>query len=172
MDEPLGRSVGNALEVAECVEILQGGGPKDLITLILDLAEKVSTVSRAQLAGWLCDGSALRKLVQLVEAQDGDATALERIVHVHRAPFIRTVTAESTGTIQSVDAEKFGRASVLLGGGRQKADDAVDFAAGFSDLKKVGEPVERGERLYTIHARSGAAVSAIMPLLESAVIIG
>src|SRR4051812_43366258 len=76
MDEPLGRAVGNALEVAECVEILQGGGPRDLIELILDLAVRVSTTARAELASRLTDGRAWKKCVAMVYAQDGDATAL------------------------------------------------------------------------------------------------
>src|SRR3954453_8337867 len=86
MDEPLGRAVGNALEVAECVEILHGGGPEDLIELILDLAAKVSTTSREQLAARLKDGSAWNKFLGMVEAQDGDARALEKLTEVHRAP--------------------------------------------------------------------------------------
>src|ERR1700730_13568019 len=70
MDEPLGRTVGNALEVAECVEVLQGGGPPDVVNLVLDLAEKVSTAKRPQLATWLQDGTAWRKFISLVYAQD------------------------------------------------------------------------------------------------------
>ncbi len=85
MDEPLGETAGNALEVAEAVDCLQGGGPRDLRELTLDLAAQVSTVSRAQLTQWLSDGTAWRKFVALVEAQQGDATALERMVETHRA---------------------------------------------------------------------------------------
>jgi pyrimidine-nucleoside phosphorylase len=171
MDEPLGRAVGNALEVAECVEILQGGGPLDLVTLILDLGAKVSGVSREQLARWLEDGSAWRKFVQLVEAQGGNATALEKIREVHRAPLVQPFAAQQDGLIAKIDAEQIGRASVLLGGGRQKADDAVDFAVGFSDFKKVGERVQKGEPICTIHARRGADLSLILPMLETAVAI-
>src|SRR5437660_5273242 len=99
MDEPLGRSVGNALEVAECVEILQGGGPADLVTLIVALAEKVSKTPRKQLAKRLKDGSAWKKFVSIVYAQDGDATALEKILEVHRAPVIQPLRAKSAGTV-------------------------------------------------------------------------
>jgi pyrimidine-nucleoside phosphorylase len=169
MDEPLGRAVGNALEVAECVEILHGGGPPDLITLVLDLSEKVSTASRERLTTWLRDGSAWRKFVQLVEAQGGDAAALEKMQSVHQARVIQPFTAPRGGTVRAVNAEAVGRASVLLGGGRQKADDAVDFAVGFSRLKKAGEQVENGEPLMFIHARSAADVTSILPLLEKAV---
>src|SRR5438445_918434 len=89
MDEPLGRAVGNALEIAECVEILQGGGPPDLVKLIIDLAKKVSTTPRRDLEKRLKNGSAWKKFVSLVYAQDGDATALEKIVDLHRAPVIQ-----------------------------------------------------------------------------------
>jgi pyrimidine-nucleoside phosphorylase len=168
MDEPLGRAVGNALEVAECVEILQGGGPADLIALILDLGTKVSDASREQLSGWLRDGSAWNKFVQLVEAQGGDATSLQNMAEVHRAPLVQTITAKHDGAITRVDAEVIGRASVLLGGGRQKADDTVNFAVGFSQLKKVGEAVRIDEPLCIVHARSDAGLSAVLPLVESA----
>jgi pyrimidine-nucleoside phosphorylase len=171
MDEPLGRCVGNALEVAECVDILQGRGPTDLIDLIVDLARKVSTAPREELVRRLNDGSAWRKFVALVEAQDGDASAIERMLDVHRAPMQQPIVARRSGTITAVDAETIGRACVLLGAGRQKANDAVDFAVGFSELKKVGEKVARGEPLMVVHARDEAAVRAITPLLEKAVAI-
>lgn len=169
MDEPLGRAVGNALEVAECVEILQGGGPPDLVELILDLGAKVSTVDRNQLAVWLRDGSAWRKFVQLVEAQGGDATKLESIAEMHRTPIVKPFPAAHEGTIRKVDAELIGRASVFLGGGRQTATDDVDFAVGFSALRKVGEAVVKGEPLFLMHARSESALSSVLPLLEAAV---
>jgi pyrimidine-nucleoside phosphorylase len=169
MDEPLGRAVGNALEVAECVEILQGGGPEDLVALILDIAEQVANVSREQLTEWLRDGSAWRKFVQLVQAQGGDASALERMSDVHLAPIVKPLTAERAGVVAKMDAEAIGRASVFLGGGRQKADDAVDFAVGFSHIRKVGEQVERDEPLLMIHARDERSLAAALPLLQQAV---
>ncbi|HYS95588.1 MAG TPA: thymidine phosphorylase, partial [Chthoniobacterales bacterium] len=100
MDEPLGRNVGNALEVAECVEILQGGGPPDLIKLIIDLAEKVSETPRAKLQKRLQDGSAWRKFVSLVYAQDGDATMLEKILDQHRALIVQPWPAKSAGVVK------------------------------------------------------------------------
>ena len=172
MDEPLGRAVGNALEVAECVEILQGSGPPDLIKLIIDLAEKVSETPRAQLEKRLQDGSAWKKFVSLVYAQDGDATTVEKILEQHRAPIIQPWPAESAGVVKKMDAEPIGRASVLLGAGRRKADDPVDFAVGFSGIKKVGEHVDLEEPLFVIHARNERSIVNITPLLEKAVAIG
>jgi pyrimidine-nucleoside phosphorylase len=169
MDEPLGRTVGNALEVTECVEVLQGGGSPDLVKLVLDLAEQVSTAKRAQLATWLQDGTAWRKFISLVYAQDGDASSLEKLGEVHRAPVIQPFVAKSAGKVKKMDAETIGRVSLLLGGGRQTADAAIDFAVGLSGLKKIGEPIEKGEPLLTVHARTDQALRLVLPLLEKAV---
>src|SRR5436190_16996997 len=172
MDEPLGRNVGNALEIAECVEILQGGGPPDLIKLIIDLAEKVSETPRAKLQKRLQDGSAWRKFVSLVYAQDGDATMLEKILDQHRALIVQPWPAKSAGVVKKMDAELIGRASVSLGAGRQKTDDAIDFAVGFSKIKKVGEQVGVDEPLFMVHARNERSIVNITPLLQKAVEIG
>jgi pyrimidine-nucleoside phosphorylase len=169
MDEPLGRTVGNALEVAECVEILQGGGPKDVVKLVLDLAEKVSTVKRPQLADWLKDGTAWKKFISLVYAQDGDASSLEKLGELHRAPVVKPFPAKSAGTVKKMDAETIGRISLLLGGGRKTADDAIDFAVGLSGIRKIGERVEKGEPLFNVHARTDQALRLVTPLLEQAV---
>ncbi|MEP6698739.1 MAG: thymidine phosphorylase [Verrucomicrobiota bacterium] len=169
MNEPLGRAVGNALEVAECVEILQGGGPPDIIKLVLDLAEKISDAPRAQLRQWLADGTAWRKFTSLVYAQDGDASSLEKITDTHRAPVIQPLLAHKAGIIQKMDAETIGRASLLLGGGRQKADDAIDFAVGISQIKKIGEPVVGQEPLLFLHARDEHTLAAVLPLLEKGI---
>ena len=172
MDEPLGRNVGNALEVAECVEILQGGGPPDLIKLIVDLAEKVSETPRAELEKRLQDGRAWKKFVSLVYAQDGDATMLEQILDQHRALIVQPWPAKSAGVVKKMDAELIGRASVSLGAGRQKTDDAIDFAVGFSKIKKVGERVAVDEPLFMVHARNERSIVNITPLLQKAVEIG
>ena len=169
MDEPLGRTVGNALEVAECVEILQGGGPADIVALVLDLAEEVSIAPRATLARWLTDGTAWRKFISLVYAQDGDATALEKIEQQHRAPIIQPLLAPSAGIVKRMDAETIGRASLFLGGGRQTADDTIDFAVGLSQIKKIGERVEAREPLLFVHARNDQTLVSVLPLLERAV---
>ena len=171
MDEPLGRTVGNALEVAECVEVLHGRGPQDVIDLVLDLAERVSTVSRAQLSRWLADGTAWKKFISLVYAQDGDASALEKMEAIHRAPIIHPLFAPVSGTVKKMDAEILGRASVFLGAGRQRSDDAIDFAVGLSQIKKVGEHVKAHEPLLFVHARTDHALASVLPLLEKAIVI-
>ncbi len=170
-DEPLGRAVGNALEVAEAFEVLRGGGPADLIELTLDLAAQVADAPRMQLQSWLDDGTAWRKFVAMVEAQGGDATALERIGEVHRAPIIRALAAPRAGSVTKMDAGAIGRASVALGAGRTRATDGVDFAVGFSAIKKVGEPVEKGEPLLFLHARDESRLAAALGELTESVVI-
>ena len=172
MDEPLGRTVGNALEVAECVEVLQGGGPPDVVKLVLDLAEQVSTAPRKQLAAWLEDGTAWRKFISLVYAQDGDASSLEKLGQLHRAPMVHPFPAKAAGTVKKMDAATIGRVSLLLGGGRQTADDEIDFRVGLSGIKKIGERVEADEPLLSIHARNDRTLASVLPLLEKGIEIG
>lgn len=168
MDEPLGGAVGNALEVAEAVATLQGRGPNDLVELTLDLAAKVATAPRAQLARWLSGGSAWEKFIVLVEAQDGDAAALEKMASIHAAPIIHPLPASQGGLIKRMDAGIIGRAALFLGAGRARSEDAIDFAVGFSRIRKVGEQVEPNEPLLFVHARTDQALASVLPLLEKA----
>ena len=169
MDEPLGRAVGNALEVAECVEILNGGGPPDIIELILDLAVNLTGTPRKKIEQRLKDGTAWKKFVSLVYAQDGDATALEKILDIHAAPAVQPLRAKTSGKIKKMDAEVIGRVSVLLGAGRYKADDPLNFEVGFSGIKKIGESIEVDEPLLFVHARNEPAIQSVTALLEKAV---
>ncbi|MBU3665400.1 MAG: thymidine phosphorylase [Chthoniobacterales bacterium] len=153
MDEPLGCTAGNALEVAECVDVLRGGGPEDLIDLTLALAAKLVSVPMEKLAGRLKDGSAWEKFVAMIQAQGGDAAALGRMREIHRAPVITDVMAPATGKLAKLDALEIGRLCVELGAGRAKADDSVDFAVGVECLRKQGADVVCGERLLRVHSR-------------------
>ena len=127
--------------------------------------------SGTKLARWLSDGSAWRKFVSLVYAQDGDASSLEKIIEVHRAPVVHSLLAQTAGKIKKMDAETIGRVSLLLGGGRQTVDHPIDFAVGLSGIKKIGEQVEAGEALLSVHAQSKSALDLVLPLLEKAVAI-
>lgn len=168
MDEPLGRCVGNALEVAEAIETLQGNGPTDLVELILDLADEVAGVRRKQLMDWLEDGTAWNKFLQMVEAQGGDARLLDHFSDVHPAPIQRPHLAPGGGTVERVDARVIGAASLEMGAGRAEADDDIDFAVGFSGLRKVGDEVDEGEQLAVIHARDEmSAIGASERLTEA-----
>ncbi|MFM2198688.1 MAG: hypothetical protein RLZZ505_2120 [Verrucomicrobiota bacterium] len=154
MGEPTGRAVGNALEVSEALECLDGGGPADLRDLVLDLSETVAGASREALARLLDDGTARRKFDELVVRQGGRMEDLSRLSEIHRAPVIREVKAPASGTVSALDAGKIGQASLELGAGRARADDAVDFAVGFDHLVKCGESVSPGDVIARIHARS------------------
>lgn len=166
MDQPLGRTAGNALEVAECVDVLQGRGPNDLIDLTLDLAAKLVPTPREKLQQRLHDGSAWQRFVAMVEVQGGDAATLEKIREVHRAPVITDVAAAARGTLTKLDALEIGRLCVELGAGRAKAGDAVDFSVGVECLKKEGDAVESGEPVVRVHSRqpvdSASTVRRIM----------
>jgi len=153
-NEPTGRAVGNALEVIEALDCLNGGGPPDLREIVLDLAEKIVAVPRGDLARWLDDGSARRKFETLVAAQGGHPENLPRLGEIHRAPIRREMLAPTTGTVAKVDAGLIGQAALQLGAGRAKASDGVDPAVGFDRLVKVGETVHAGHPLCRIHARS------------------
>jgi pyrimidine-nucleoside phosphorylase len=161
MDQPLGHTVGNALEVAECVEVLHGGGPQDLVELTLDLAVKLVVTSRDDLRKRLRDGSAWRKFVAMVLAQGGDASALEKMREVHRAPIVTDVLASADGTLVKLDALQVGRLCVELGAGRTKVGDAVDFAVGVECLRKEGDRVRAGEPVLRIHSRKPVDASAL-----------
>jgi len=171
MDEPLGATAGNALEVAEAVAALQGRGPRDLVALTLDLCAQVANSPRPQLARWLEDGTAWRKWVALVEAQGGDATALERLPEIHRAPILRDLPALHSGTITRMDAGHIGRGCVALGAGRAKASDTIDFAVGCDHIRKVGEPIEAGAPFLRIHARDEASLARALPEFEAACVV-
>ncbi len=172
MDEPLGRAVGNALEVAEALATLQGRGPDDLVQLTLNLAERVSHLPRTQFQAWLNDGTAWNKFIALVEAQGGDASTLDRITEIHAAPIIHNVPATRSGRITKMDAGAIGRGCVVLGAGRAIATDSIDHAVGCSDIGKVGELVEAGQSLMRIHARDEQSLAAALTYLRAAAEVG
>ncbi|HCN30977.1 MAG TPA: thymidine phosphorylase [Verrucomicrobiales bacterium] len=162
MSEPTGRAAGNALEVAECAECLQGRGPADLEDIVLDLAGAVSDTPRATHGQRLRDGSAWRKFQQMTAAQGGDISVLEKITKVHAAPVIIEVPAPASGIVRRMDAGTIGRAVLALGAGRSRASDPVDFAVGVDRIVKTGESVTAGAPLLRVHARTPAAAEAAM----------
>jgi pyrimidine-nucleoside phosphorylase len=171
MSEPTGRAVGNALEVIEALECLEGKGPQDLREVVLDLSEAIVSVDRATLEKKLDDGSARRLFDRLVEEQGGCADDLPNLANIHKAPVIREFSAARSGTVTAVDAGLIGQASVQLGAGRAKATDDVDFAVGFDRLLKTGETVAAGQAVCRIHARTDADFDMAAAMLEKAVVI-
>jgi pyrimidine-nucleoside phosphorylase len=154
MDEPLGRAVGNALEVAEAVETLRGNGPADLVSLCVSAAAIV-TGDRAAVEDALASGAALEAYRRWIEAQGGDPDA-----PLPRADAVVPVPSPRAGYVRSCHALQLGDAAMRLGAGRAAKDDAVDHAVGIVVDAKAGERVERGAPLATVHARSPADVDA------------
>ena len=169
MSEPLGRAVGNSLEVIESIECLEGGGPADLREIVLDLSEKIAGVSRAELEKLLDDGSARRRFDQLVAVQGGNPADLPRLAEIHKAPIIREVIASHGGVVSKVDAGLVGQAALQLGAGRAKASDGVDFAVGFDQFVKCGETIHAGHAVCRIHARTAVDFDMAEAMIEKAV---
>ncbi len=161
MDEPLGIASGNALEVAECVDVLKGGGPEDLIALTVALAAELVPAPAERLRRRLADGSAWEKFVAMVEAQGGDASVLERMRDIHRAPVVADVCAPTSGQVVKVDALEIGRLIVELGGGRAKSSDKVDFAVGVECVRKQGASVSAGDPVLRVHSRQQVDAAAL-----------
>jgi pyrimidine-nucleoside phosphorylase len=162
MDEPLGKCVGNALEVSEAIATLQGRGPADMVAITLDLASHLTETPRSDLARRLADGSAFKKFLALVEAQGGDPSSFDRWEKIHPSRVRRVLEAPTQGRIVRMDAGAIGRACVALGAGRRRTTDPIDPAVGVSDLKKCGDSVARGEPLLTVHATSETAADAAL----------
>jgi pyrimidine-nucleoside phosphorylase len=169
MSEPLGRAVGNSLEVIESIECLEGNGPADLRKLVLDLAEKISPVSRGELERLLDDGSARKKFDEIVTAHGGSPADLPNLAKIHQAPVIREFPAPDTGSIVRMDAGMIGQAALQLGAGRARASDGVDHAVGFDQLVKIGERVHQGHPLCRIHARTAVDFEIAEAMLEKAI---
>jgi len=170
MDQPLGRAVGNALEVAEAVDILRGRGPGDVTALCLHetatllhmaglAASEEEGHTRAERA--IQDGSGLAKLAEVVAAQGGDAGQIEDTSRLPRAPYREVIAAPRSGYVARMDAERIGMASVRLGAGRLKKGDPIDHAVGLVLLAKVGDRRDAGAPLVEAHARDAAQVAGI-----------
>jgi pyrimidine-nucleoside phosphorylase len=171
MSQPLGAAIGNALEVRECLELLRGAGPADLLELTLELGarmlvlgrrEKSHSKARATLRNKLASGEAYEKFILLVEAQKGDPRALERKNGLKAAPLKMEVRAPANGWLARVDTRAVGMACVVLGGGRMKKEDAIDPSVGFVMRRKIGDAVEKGEPIFEIYSprQSDAAHAA------------
>jgi len=165
MNQPLGCAVGNSLEVIEAIETLRGGGPHDFREHCLHVSAHMLVLGkragdldegRAMAKISLSDGSAFEKFRVLVQAQGGDVSYVNDISKFPKAKYIDEVKAPRSGYISQVQARTVGEAAVTLGAGRAKKSDPVDHAVGFIIHKKVGDRVEKGETLFTIHANDEA----------------
>lgn len=163
MNQPLGHAVGNALEIKEAIETLQGNGPDDLTELCLTigsqmvyLAGKASSLTEArnQLEVNLHNGKALNKFATLIQSQGGDARIIREPDLLPTANYQIPLPAQQSGTISSIAAEQIGVSALLLGAGRMTAETVIDLAVGITLHKKIGDYVEKGEPLLTIHSNT------------------
>ena len=174
MDQPLGRMVGNAMEVEECIEVLHGGGPADLRELCLHLAAwmfyaggttKTVAEGKQKADEIIASGKAFDRFRQMVELQGGDISAIDDPSQLPSADRRVEVPSPKAGYVSAIQCEQVGTACVILGGGREKKEDAVDPAVGIVIQKKVGDKVAAGEALCTIHCHSDAQATRAKKLL-------
>lgn len=181
MDTPLGRAVGNAVEIAECIELLGGGGPADLAheiatiaSRMIVLAGKAATEAEAQgmVARAIASGAAREKLKQMIQWQGGDASVVDDPRRLPQARHVHHLTAQKTGFIQSLDALLVGRTAVALGAGRDKKSDAVDLAAGIIVHKKPGDRVALGDPVLELRYNDESRLGSALALAGQATVIG
>ena len=175
MNQPLGRAVGNALEVKEAISVLRGETKGDLLELCLtlggcmllgaDITEEMEDAQK-MLQEAIDSGAALDKLAQLVSAQDGDAQAVYDTSRLPLAPVQLEVPSKISGYLSHIECEKVGLISMHLGGGRATKEDKIDLSVGLVLNKKVGDHVESGESLGTIHAQTMESAQEAAQLLR------
>jgi len=178
MDAPLGRTVGNSLEVIECIETLKGRGPQDIEELSVLLAarmliaaglerDEASAATRVRDA--LSSGAGVEKLAAIIEFQGGNPRVIDDPRLLPTTADRHDVNATADGYVSSLLAEEIGRAAVSLGAGRAKLDDAVDPGVGIEITAPVGAPVRRGDPILRLHHRKGRGLDDALPLLERAI---
>jgi pyrimidine-nucleoside phosphorylase len=177
MDNPLGRAVGNALEVVESIETLKGRGPKDVETLsvlfasrMVYLAGKAETPTEAeeQVRAALASGRGVEKFREVIARQGGDARVIDDYGRLPSAPYHQVMRAERGGYCHGFEAEAVGRAAVLLGAGRDRVEDGVDAAVGATVLVRRGDRVQAGDGLIELHYRDAVRLEAAKALLANA----
>ena len=180
MDEPLGRAVGNALEVAESIDCLNGQGPVDTMAVTYALGEQMlllagvapnPTEARRQLERSLTSGAALVKFREMVMAQGGDVRAVDNRANLPQARLKFPLRSPRAGFVGDVDALGVALATRQLGAGRAKAEDRIDPAVGVSGLVKIGERVEAGGALCVIHANDERTLAEAITTLSSAIVV-
>ncbi|MEP9853425.1 pyrimidine-nucleoside phosphorylase [Staphylococcus aureus] len=161
MGQPLGNAIGNALEVREAIETLQGKGPEDLTELVMTLGSQMVVVggkakdldeARTLLEEAIQDGTALETFRTFLENQDGDGSVVDDVSKLPQAKYQVDLLAQSTGVVTEIIANEIGVASMMLGAGRQTKDDDIDLSVGIVLDKKVGDKVNEGDTLLTIHS--------------------
>ncbi len=177
MNQPLGNAVGNALEVREAIEILQGRHEGDLKEVSFTLAAKMLVLSkkaedekaaREKLDAVVESGEALRRFARMIELQGGDAAVCEDTGRLPAASRILPVAAETTGHIAAFDTVSLGISAMLLGAGRMKKEDSIDPAVGYWMKKRLGDPVEKGETVAEFHINNEANLEEALARFQGA----
>ena len=176
MDIPLGHYIGNALEVMEAVQVLRGKGCADLRAVCVELASNMlmlcngwdEAAARARVEDAIASGAAFETMKKWIAAQGGDARALEDFSLLPQASVVYEVKAPRSGYIRAMDTQKVGEASAVLGAGRQKKEDVIDYAAGIVLSKKTGDYVEAGETLATLYTNQAQTLAGSETLLLDA----
>lgn len=179
MNQPLGSKIGNTLEIEETLDLLKGKGPKDLLELVLELGSRMVVMgqqaaslaeARAKLEQTIADGSALARFKAMIKAQHGDPNVVDDYSLMPHAKYQIEYPAQKDGVIAKLTADEIGMASMLMGGGRQKADDQLDYAVGIELHKKIGDSVQKGESIMTIWSNR-EDIDDVKELLDQAVAI-
>ena len=170
MDQPLGLTAGNRLEIIESIETLKGRGPADVAELTLRLAGIAATADEgfALASRKLASGEALETFAAMLRAHGGNAAIIDNYELMKPAPCVIDITAQESGVIAKVDADAIGRVVLALGGGRIRAEDSIDHSVGIDCLAKVGAKISRGDLLMRIHARSADEARAALPMARAA----
>jgi len=180
MDAPLGLAVGNALEVVEALEVLHGRGPSDLIELSTELTVRMLLLGgvakdRADAGRRVRDaiqsGAGLERFRRIIEAQGGDPRVVDDYARLPHTTDRHVITAERDGYVSAIDALQVGRASMLLGAGRNRVEDTIDFAVGIMLCVKPGDRIETGAPLFDVHFRDRTSLSKAAALLDRSVTI-
>ena len=181
MDRPLGRAAGNALEVEEAIEGLQGRGPEDLMELTYALGAEMLLVTGAaanrddalrKLKHAVDSGAALDRFRAIIEAQGGNPAVVDDPAALPQAPVARVWEAPVAGIVSRIEPRRIGRAITALGGGRMKVGDEVDPAVGFVITARPGDMVAEGQPLATIYARTEASAEEAAHVLSEAIVLG
>jgi pyrimidine-nucleoside phosphorylase len=180
MDQPLGRAAGHANEIVECIEVLNGKGPADLRELSVELSawmfclgEKTKSVAEGRKLAerMISSGEAREKFKQCIRLQGGDERVINEPELLPKAVSDIDVKSSVSGTLVATNCEQFGMALAMLGGGRETKEDRIDHAVGLEFHKKIGERVEKGEPLATIHYNSDAKLTEAKSIVMESFVI-
>src|SRR6185295_5142134 len=181
MNQPLGRAVGNSIELIEAIETLKGLGPEDFNALCRELSAEMFVLGRAAIDPkggralydeMIQSGAALEKMRQIIAAQEGDPRVLDNYDLLPRASQTHSVSASEVGYVQAIDTEAIGHASMLLGAGRARLDTAIDLGVGLIVEAKIGDKIEQGQPLVTLHFNEEARVEDAASDIHNAYTVG